>query len=339
MMRAADPTGARVWLERSWQTEPPDARVAFLETLLNTPGLSDADEPFLETVLNDKRKDVRTAAVECLCRLPGSGHVRRNLERLQSLVTLTESGTGLLSKFKKRRLEITLPDSLDKATARDGINAKPPAQQKIGERAYWLMQMIAMVRPPYWCDRFQCDIETFITAALGTEYSTDLLLALSHAAIRHRDAAWIAALSTRLLAWYGHPEQQGVAAQMIPALVTAAPSSERDTILRQLLAAIQASQLDFLQGMLVSTDVQWSAETTRLAFGLLAQCTELASSDYSQARHTLGGWGPRVDVATANSALTRILERTADKSPWRKAVETLNEIIEFRLGLRQELSK
>ena len=337
-MRASDPTGARIWLERTWGTEPPHARIAFLETLVNVPGLSDSDEPFLEAVLNDKRKDVRTAVVECLCRLPSSGHARRNIERLEQLVTLTEAGSGLLSKLRKRRLEITLPETLDKAAVRDGINAKPPAHQAIGERAHWLMQMIAITRPAHWCERFQCDVDTFITAALSTDYATNLLLALSNAAVRHRDPTWIAALSTRLLSWYGHPEQQGIAAQTIPALVAASPSRERDAILRQLLAASKAPQLDFLQGTLVATQVEWSAQTTRLAFELLNQCTEFISSEYSNTRNTLTRWGSRVEVATGSGALALILERTGDKSPWRNALEALQQIIEFRLAMRQELS-
>lgn len=339
MMRTADPTGARVWLERSWQTEPPDVRVAFLETLLSAPGLSDADEPFLEAALNDKRKDVRGAAVECLCRLPSSAHARRNVERLQGLVNLTESGTGLLSRFKKRRLEITLPDALDKVAARDGINAKPPAQLSIGERAYWLTQMIAVARPSYWCERFQCDIETFIGAALDTDYAPDFLGALASAAMRHRDAAWIAALSTRLLEWYGNAERSLRAAQTIPELVAATPSAERDNLLRRLLAAIQPQQLDFLQGALIATDTPWSPETTRIAFELLGKCTEFVAPEHTQARHSLVRWGPRVDVATASQALARILERVGEKSPWKSALDALQGIIEFRLAMRQELAK
>src|SRR5262249_34857542 len=153
----------------------------------------------------------RSAAVECLCRVPGSAHTARNLERLRPLVVL---GRRLLGK----RLEITLPESLDKAAARDGINAKPPAQQKIGERAYWLMQMISMAAPTHWCERFQCDINTFIQAALATDYATDLIPALSAAGVRHSDTAWIIALSAELLQWCSQPERQAVASEMIPAL-------------------------------------------------------------------------------------------------------------------------
>jgi hypothetical protein len=336
VMRTSDPVGARLLLERGWQTEPPDARVAFLETLLDT-GLSDADEPFLEAALDDKRKDVRMAALECLCRLPRSAHAQRNSERLKGLVTLSDAGSGLLGKLRKRRLEIVLPESLDKTMARDGINAKPPAQQKIGERAYWVMQMIAMAPAASWCERFQCDIDTFLAAALANDYAVDLMRALSQAAIRHRDVAWIEALSTRWLKWYSHPEHDAQAAEMIPALVAAAPPAARDALVHQLLAASDARQFEFLQPTLIASDVAWSAETTRRACELLDQCAELDSSEYSYARNTIPRWGARVEVTTASRALSRILDRTGDKSPWRNALDGLHSIIEFRLAMRQEL--
>src|SRR6185503_6987793 len=119
----------------------------------------------------------------------------------------------------------------------------------------------------------------------------DLLLALSHASIRHRDTAWIAALCTQWLTWFDHAELQGVAAQTTATLVAAVPSSERDAILRQLLAASKTPQLDFLQGTLAAADLEWSAETTRLAFERLDQRAQIGESDYTRARNTLAHWG------------------------------------------------
>jgi hypothetical protein len=337
-MRAADPTGARLMLESTWPTEPPDARAALMGTLLEAPGLSEADESFLEAALSDKRKEVRAAALECLCRLPGCAHAQRNLERLRSLLVMTDAKPGLLGKLARRRLEIALPESLDKAAVRDGVSAKAPAQQKLGERAGWLMQMVAMARPNHWCERFGCDIQTFLDAALATDYAMDLLLALAHASIRQHDAVWIAALATRLLAFQAAPEQQAVIAQTIPMLVAAAPPTERDRLVRQLLAASKPADLNLLQSALAAADVAWSSETTHLAFQLLAERTRLATSEYSHPRNTLAHWGRYAEVSTASAALARILEQTAAPSPWRNALEALQEIITFRLAMRQELS-
>jgi hypothetical protein len=142
----------------------------------------------------------------------------------------------------------------------------------------------------------------------------------------------------QLLTWYDHAEHQGTAAQLTTALVAAAPSSERDAILRKLLAASKATQFSFLQGALAAADSEWSAETTRLAFERLEQRTGSGDSDYMRPRDTFAHWAARVDVPTASRALESILQRLADKSPWRNALEALNDNIEFRLAMRQELS-
>jgi hypothetical protein len=198
--------------------------------------------------------------------------------------------------------------------------------------------MIAMTRPSHWTERFQCDIDTLIAAALSTDYAVDLLVAFSNAATRHGDPAWITALSMQLLTWYDHPEHQHTAAQMTTALVAAAPANERDAILRKLLAASKGPQFSFLQGALTAVDSEWSAETTRLAFERLEQRIDMGDVEYTRPRDTFAHWGARVDVPTASRALERILQRIADKSPWRNALETLRDIIEFRLAMRLELS-
>ena len=334
-MRGVDPTGARIWLERSWQTEPADARVAFLETLSGSPGLSDADEAFLEAALNDKRKEARNAAMECLCRLPHSAHAARNRERLRPLLVLTEVEKGLLSRFKNRKLEITLPESLDKAAVRDGVNAKPPAGQQIGERAYWLMQMVAMAPPAQWCERFQCDINTFMQAVLASDFSLELITALSHASIRHSDSEWITPLSMELLKWHVQPERQAAALQLLPALVSAVPGIERDALLQKLFTAGGAAQLELLEPAL--TTVDWSAETTRMVFNLLDKRVQADTAQYSHSRQALVRWGMRAETSTAHEEIARVIGRAAEKSPWKNALEALQDIIEFRLAMRQEL--
>jgi hypothetical protein len=295
-MRAIDPAKARTWLEGTWQTDPPDARAAFLETILHAPGLSASDEPFLESALDDKRKDVRAAAVECLCRLPGSAHARRNLERLYSLVTLEARGGGLLGKLKRRRLTIQLPDALDKESVRDGVSAKPPAQQKIGERAYWLMQRVSMAPPAHWCERFDCDIQTFLDAAAATDdYPTDLFLALCEAARRHQDAPWIAALCNRTLSWPDDIESQDIARRVLTNTIAGAPSASRDAILGQLLGAAQSYQLDLVQPALLADEAGWSADTTQRAFKLLEELAMEGSNSSSRVPFTFADWGPRAE--------------------------------------------
>jgi Family of unknown function (DUF5691) len=336
-LRAADPAGALALLQQSWQTEPPDVRAAFLETLLSSPGLSDGDEAFLEGALSDKRKDVRMAAVECLCRLPRSAHALRNIERLRPLLVLTEVEKSLLSRFRERHLEITLPESLDRQAARDGINAKPAAQHRIGERAYLLMQMVAMAPPAHWCERFQCDIDTFLKAVLATDYATDLILALSQASVRHAAQEWIAPLSMELLQWYGQSERALLASQMLPTLISAVPATAQDAILQRLFGACDPHQFQLLESALLATNVEWSAETTRLAFALLEKRIQPDRNQYPYPRQLLERWGLRAQTESAHREILRLLERAGEQSPWKNALESLQSILDFRLTMKQEL--
>lgn len=86
LLRQPDPTKALELLKTTWASEPPENRAEFLGCLETN--LSMADEDFLETVLDDKRKEVRKAAAELLARLPESRLVARMTERVKALVRL-----------------------------------------------------------------------------------------------------------------------------------------------------------------------------------------------------------------------------------------------------------
>jgi hypothetical protein len=228
-LRALDPAAARGWVEKTRGVDPPDAREAFVRVLMI--GVSADDEPFLETALDDKRKAVRAAAAGCLARLPQSAYVRRSLERLEPLMVLDPVRSGLIGKLKKRRLQVQLPVTLDKATLRDGLDASPPASRKIGERAWWLVQMVSIAPPSHWTQRFTCDVETFIEAVEDTEYGSDLMSALTEAAIRHVDDVWLAALCRHFVSKNPSAEAADALDTTILKIVRAAPIASRATLL------------------------------------------------------------------------------------------------------------
>jgi hypothetical protein len=335
-LRRIDPAGARCWAEKTWSVDPPEAREAFVRVLLD--GVSAEDEAFLETALRDKRKAVRSAAVEGLARLPASAFARRNLDRIDPLLTFDPPGTGLLSKLKKRRLRVELPAALDKAAIRDGLDESPPASRKIGERAWWLVQMVSLVPPAHWATRFDCDAPTLIDAVADTEHGAELLSALRDAASRHADDTWLAALLQHLLAQRPAGEAAGAADTEILALMNATAPESRERLLAQALASIENSSFSLALALLNASAIDWSAETTRRAFELLSARVRGESQQWSFARNVLAAWGRHAHVGTAIAAIERVDARCPDPSPWRNAVEALKEIIEFRAAMRQELS-
>lgn len=332
-LRASDAARARAWIESTWANDPPDAREAFLQALLV--GLSLDDEGFLEKALDDKRKGVRLAAAECLSRLPGSALVKRHLARLEPLVILEEKKSGLLSGLRKRKLIVELPAALDKPATRDGIEAKPPAQRKIGERTFWLIQMIESAPPTHWTTRFDCDARTFLEAALTTDYSGEMLAALTGATVRHPDRAWIEALSA---AWIEAGGDTHTLGQALASMLTVAAPEHRATLLESQLRGLGTKRLDVIFVMLQTLDLPWTAPVTKLALDALSSAVRNERQQWSHARNTLDTWAVRCDIHVAETALPELLAICGESSPWRNALEQMNDIVEFRLAMTKELS-
>jgi hypothetical protein len=334
-VREADPSMGRVWLEATWSTDAPEAREAFVQAL--KVGLSSADESFLERALDDKRKSVRLAAMENLARLPESALVQRSLVRLQPVFVFEPRASGLLARLSSRKLRIELPPALDKAALRDCIELKPPADRKIGERSFWLMQMLSIPPPLEWLRRFDCTAAELLEAAGRTDYAQEIFTALCSACVRHPDAEWVAALSS---AWRaGAHEQDLGAAPGIAALLAELPGEARDQELQTQIAALRSQgSIDLGMQLLTCSGYAWSAATTALAFDvLLTHIRASGGAHHSLTRSQLESWGRCVDVASAGPAARQVLEKIGPESPFRGAIEQLLELIEFRIDMHKEL--
>ena len=188
-VRASAPAEARTRLEAVWVSEPADTRGLFLTELLH--GLSDEDAPFLETVLDDRSKEVRKVAVEALARLPKSPFVERMLARATPLLRFSKG--GLLSRAS---FDVKLPTESAPDATRDGLDSKALGQQKkLGDRA--VLARARCWRPcrlPHWTETFQQTPPALLKAAEKNEFAQALATGWAWAAIRQRDAAWAQAL-------------------------------------------------------------------------------------------------------------------------------------------------
>jgi hypothetical protein len=185
-LRRINPSRSRALVSSTWEEETPEDRVAFLRAFAIN--LGDADEFTLEAALDNRRKEVRHTAADLLARLPASALVRRMKERVQPLVSISTSGV----LKRKMQLEVTLPADCDKAMQRDGVEPKPT--HGIGEKAWWLMQMLSIVPPRVWCEKFGLSALEILQLARTHELKSALLGGWERAARRHRDALWVEAL-------------------------------------------------------------------------------------------------------------------------------------------------
>jgi len=193
------------------------------------------------------------------------------------------------------------------------------------------------VPPSHWTARFGCDARTLAEAVTETDYSDELIAALTEAAGRHTDANWLAELLRLTLAKNPPSEPKGHGAVM--ELVNAAPIAARERLIWQALESLNETSFPLALVLLNSSGADWSPELTRRAFELLAQCVRTDVQSYSLPHNTFAVWGRRAHIETALAEIERVDTGCPDPSPWRNAVEALKEIIGFRAAMRQELSK
>ena len=187
-LRMAAPADARSKIETAWKSEPAEVRAAFVAELET--GLSNDDAPFLETILDDRSKEVRRAAVDVLARLPSSLFVTRMMARSASLLTYKRG--GLVSR---PTLEVTLPADPDLAAVRDGLDGKAfGAQKTLGAKSVFLVLILSAVPLSRWEDSFDATPEVILKAAEKNEFSRALVTGWAWAALRQRNVAWAEAI-------------------------------------------------------------------------------------------------------------------------------------------------
>ena len=173
--RIRDPGAALSALVLAWPGEPPEQRAALLAVL--TTNLGPDDEAFLETALDDRRKEVRAAAQRALARLPGSRLAQRMVDRLLPLLRLERP------LLRAARIELALPAAHDAAMRRDGIGASP--HHGLGEKAGWVVDMLAAVDPDVWTRRFDRAPRACLALAEHGEFATVFVRGWALAVQRH----------------------------------------------------------------------------------------------------------------------------------------------------------
>jgi hypothetical protein len=230
-LRRSDPVAALALLERTFAEETWEDRAVFVGTLAH--GLSNADEPFLEAALGDKRKIVRTAAATLLAGLPTSRLAARMAERAAPLLHVEER------RLRGRRLVAELPGDPDEAAQRDGVSSS-------GRRSERLSALLAATPLATWTGatssgaaaspdatppdaaaspgatppmRIAATAPATPAALVALPVADDLALAVhegwADAAIAQRDAEWARAL------WVVHPDSR---------LLTVLPKAEAESL-------------------------------------------------------------------------------------------------------------
>lgn len=311
-LRATDPDRARDLLAAAWPGEPPPQRAAFLAALRT--GLAPADEPFLEAALDDRRKEVRSAAAALLAVLPGSAYRGRALDRMAGYVRV-DGGEAVV---------VMLPAQCDPAMARDGIDARAP--QGIGERVYWFEQAVARTPLEFWSS--YGDPARLLDRPVGDELAPNLRRGWAQAAVQQGDPDWAAALTG---AGFGR-RKGGVSTDH--ALILAVYEQLRPADAMRLASQALTAQEPYAEYLLSRCPRPWPDELSQAVLHHLAQPRRRGTAVSTVAEQAMLGMPP--DRLEQVRAAVEKYRADHPQTFFGDALDRLVTVLNFRYEMHQE---
>ncbi len=175
-----NPEKALNMLKETWRTESMNRRLDFLKVLEKN--VSPLSETFLEGLLDDRRKEIRRAAVRLLAKANDTALADRMFDRASNYVTLNRG-----------KVSVNLPDRLEDDMIRDGID--PRVQWfKGGVKAGRLGQILALVHPQRWCKKFGMNAKEVLAVFTKSDWAELMAQAMIEATALHEDPEWTEAL-------------------------------------------------------------------------------------------------------------------------------------------------
>jgi hypothetical protein len=332
-VRNRDAARARIQLESTWSEESVEDRLVFLTAL--RAGLSIEDETFLESALDDRRKEVRRAAADLLCRLNGSRLCARMVDRLRPLVRLEDRPASRmlgLVRGSKPTIEVDLPNECSKEMMRDGIEQTAP--QKVGQRAWWLIQMLGVVPPSLWVETWQKTPAEIISIAAASEWQEVLLQGCERAAINHGDSGWADALISNLAT---RPESL----PRLSSLFSVVEQERKNALAMELLSLSREPFSARHPAFWILKEWQgpWGVDLTRRLLDLLRR--RVASSepvDYAL-RSSLAGFALNMPTGLADEAMVGWARDSNRWNEWSQAVSQMNATLHFRREMQKEIGE
>ncbi|MGH2900302.1 MAG: DUF5691 domain-containing protein [Solirubrobacteraceae bacterium] len=180
--------------------------------------------------------------------------------------------------LKSAEIIVEPPASLDAAMARDGIDKKPP--QGMGERAWWLTQIVATVPPSVWSAAWSAAPAAIIAAAGKGDWAHALTEGWARAAVVHGDAEWAEALLAA-----GVPSETPVTPLVpkIGELLDVLPITRREAFVSRIIRENPRDDLPFM--FISGADHAWSdgfatIVLDRLRARMAANATHSHAVDY-----------------------------------------------------------
>lgn len=184
-LRASDPAAARQRVQDGLREMSADERLALLDTL--TEGLTLADEDFLATLLGDRSREVRQRAAMLLASLAQSRYGERMSARVRACLLRQR-------RFFRQELRIEAPESFVAEWKNDALEEKCPRAETLGERAWWLFQLVCAVPLAWWPTESGLTPAELVRWANASDWADALLRAWGSRLSWQADSDWAHAL-------------------------------------------------------------------------------------------------------------------------------------------------
>jgi hypothetical protein len=323
-LRPRDPVRARQRLTEAFATEGARERAALLEEMKTGLGLEDED--FLESILRDKSKEVRETAARLLGSLPGSRFMARMAARLEPCVTAEK-------KFLRGTVvKLEPPAVFDPAWKADLIEESKPQSQKLGERAWWLYQLVRFTPLEWWPQRTGMKVADVLRWAAGSEWKDALLQGWAAAQSLQRRADWAEALLGSGLA-------QGISPEHFELLEALPPADRESHFLSMVQEAISRKTalshvLDrFMQVLPLDAHLQ-STDMARRLWRAVKDHIHSGSAQHDwQLKGTLVDFACLLPVALLDEAQQSWDLARPEAQPFAEAIARLSTVLDQRKQL------
>ena len=330
-LRAIDPAKARAWLQGVWKQEKAEARLELLKTL--EVGLSGKDEPFLEKALDDRAASVKVIVPAMLACIPTSAFVQRMSDRADAIITSVQG-----------KLKLKLPAAFDKAWLRDGIVEKP--QSGLGERSWWMIQIVASVPPTHWEEQFNMPPTALIAMADADKFGNTIIEGWSRAAQLFNAQHWIEPLWDW---WQAHKKNSRIATTMRDELMKYMPAALIESKVLPMMLNHTLSVYEDWKDLLTGLPIPWSNEFGEAYLQALRSHIASLKLDKKNYYPYLDWWFGSLEAAATGlpfSCFARALEAWPlpeescwQYDQWRDQLQEFTETLRIRQRLHEELTK
>ena len=323
-LRKNNPKQARELLLTTWSKESANTRAKFI-SILET-NLSDDDEQFLESALDDRSKDVRVKATQLLACLPNSQFQGRMQQYARSFIQLKV-------QKKKTVLDIEVPP-ITKELTRDF-----PHIEDNNSKGTLLNSLFTKVIPDFWCKEWNVSWLELMNFMEKSDWHHQMESGLLQALSDHPN---LDLLTTHLK--YLFTKKKNINRSIHQNTFSNLSNEEKETVLIFVLDHIPVigDENIFLINLLTpKPGTYWSEDLSKKLLGAtLAAVRENEKPSYALLHwfNTYAIYLPPTKSSREASELFKHEIFDKEWKAWGKAIEEFKDILEFRLNMFKEFN-